>query len=102
MHGSPLLLSLALPVQALTHYSTSLQDSVNFFSVIVALSYHHCEVVLSYIALSYIALVCCCLPDGLSGVAGATTSQSLAVLKKTGHISFVLNENINYFKLTAG
>ncbi|KAL3148280.1 hypothetical protein ABBQ38_013746 [Trebouxia sp. C0009 RCD-2024] len=35
-------------------------------------------------------------------IGGATTSQSLAVLKKTGHISFVLNENINYFKLTAG
>ena len=35
-------------------------------------------------------------------ITGATTSQSLAVLKKTGHIAFVLNENINYFKVTAG
>ena len=42
------------------------------------------------------------LPDRLPGSAGPTTSQSLAVLKKNGHISFVLNENINYFKLTAG
>lgn len=41
-------------------------------------------------------------PDKLPGTAGPTTSQSLAVLKKNGHISFVLNENINYFKLTAG
>lgn len=62
----------------------------------------HCECPLSYIALSYIALVCSSLVDGLSDIAGATTSQSLAVLKKTGHISFVLNENINYLKLTAG
>ena len=42
------------------------------------------------------------LPDRLPGSAGPTTSQSLAVLKKNGHISFVLNENIDYFKLTAG
>lgn len=42
------------------------------------------------------------LPDSLPRCAGPTTSQSLAVLKKNGHISFVLNENINYFKLTAG
>ena len=42
------------------------------------------------------------LPERLRGIAGATTTQSLAVLKKNGHISFVLNENIDYLKLTAG
>lgn len=35
-------------------------------------------------------------------IGGPTTTQSLAVLKKDGHISFVLNENLNYAKLTLG
>ena len=62
----------------------------------------YCLLSYIYLTLIYNVLVCCSPCPTSSGIAGATTSQSLAVLKKTGHISFVLNENINYFKLTAG
>ena len=34
--------------------------------------------------------------------AGKTTAQSTAVLKKDGHIAFILNENIPYLRASAG
>lgn len=35
-------------------------------------------------------------------LAGKTTVQSTAVLKKDGHIAFILNENIPYLRASAG